>query len=67
MSSEKDPFWQLKNGGGGMECGGDAAVAASEGSEFPRKRFRSSGSSDESINSAETSPKKAKVQVGLIF
>jgi len=50
-----------------MECGGDAAVAASEGSEFPRKRFRSSGSSDESINSAETSPKKAKVQIDSSF
>eukprot|EP00092_Neocalanus_flemingeri_P024167 GFUD01026214.1.p1 GENE.GFUD01026214.1~~GFUD01026214.1.p1 ORF type:complete len:850 (-),score=310.62 GFUD01026214.1:714-3263(-) len=68
MSSEKDPYWQLKNGGGGMEGRGDSAPAATEGSEFPRKRVRSSGSyTDESINSAETSPKKAKVQIDSSF
>merc|ERR1719317_1090784 len=40
-------------------------VAPSEGADIlPRKRLRSSGSfsGDESVNSAETSPKKAKVQ-----
>ena len=65
MSSEKDPYWQLKNGGG-MEGGGEnAAPAATEGNDFlTRKRLRSSGSyTDESVNSAETSPKKVKVQV----
>ena len=65
MSSEKDPYWKLKNGSGGMEDPGDNA--ATDGCEFPRKRLRSSGSyTDESINSAETSPKKAKVQVGFV-
>ena len=64
MSSEKDPYWKLKNGGGDMEDTGDGANATTDGCEFPRKRLRSSGSyTDESINSAETSPKKAKVQV----
>ena len=68
MSSEKDPYWQLKNGGGGMEGGGETAVPAptsTDANEFlPRKRLRSSGSyTDESLNSAETSPKKVKVQV----
>lgn len=68
MSSEKDPYWQLKNGGGGMEEGGETAAPASvstDANEFlPWKRLRSSGSyTVESLNSAETGPKKVKVQV----
>ena len=65
MSSDKDPYWELKNGG--TERGD--AVASSEGADYlPRKRLRSSGSfsGDESVNSAETSPKKAKVQVKML-
>ena len=62
MSADKDLYWELKNGG--TEKGD--TVAAPEGANYlPRKRLRSSGSysGDESVNSAETSPKKAKVQV----
>ena len=62
MSSDKDLYWELKNGG--TEKGDK--VASPEGADYlPRKRLRSSGSytGDESVNSAETSPKKAKVQV----
>ena len=56
------------NGGGGMEEGGETAAPASvstDANEFlPWKRLRSSGSyTVESLNSAETGPKKVKVQV----
>ena len=62
MSSDKDLYWELKNG---VTEKGDT-VAAPEGANYlPLKRLRSSGSytGDERVNSAETSPKKAKVQV----
>ena len=65
MSSDKDPYWELKNGG--TERGDKAAPP--EGADYlPRKRLRSSGSysGDESVNSTETCPKKAKVQVKLL-
>ena len=62
MSSDKDLYWELKNGGTEK---GDKVAAPGGVDYLPCKRLRSSGSytGDESVNSAETSPKKAKVQV----
>ena len=66
MSNDHNSFWQLKNGNGGMD--GNEDSISTEGEIMARKRVRSSGSlSDESANSTENSPKKAKVQVITLF